>query len=82
MTLDLEVNEVEVKVLTSLASVTEITEWAFDTLACPATSCECERVFGSVKRLLSPDPNALGDDIIEALECLKAWWDNGVVQRR
>jgi hypothetical protein len=26
MTLDLEVNEVEVKVLTSLASVTEITE--------------------------------------------------------
>jgi hypothetical protein len=28
MTLDFEVNEVEVKVLTSLASVTETTAWA------------------------------------------------------
>jgi len=32
MTLDLEVNEVEVKVLTSLASVTETTGW-------PALGC-------------------------------------------
>ena len=28
-----------------------------------------------------PARNALGDDLIEALECLKAWWDNGLAQR-
>jgi hypothetical protein len=28
-----------------------------------------------------PERNALGDDLIEALECLKAWWDHGFVQR-
>jgi hypothetical protein len=58
-----------------------IRQWAFDTLACPATSCECERAFSSAKRLITPDRNALGDDLIEALECLKAWWDNGLVKR-
>jgi hypothetical protein len=58
-----------------------IRQWAFDTLACPATSYECERVFSSVKRLISPDRNALGDDLIEALECLKAWWDCELVSR-
>jgi hAT family C-terminal dimerisation region len=51
-----------------------IRQWAFDALACPATSCECERAFSGAKRLLSPNLNALGDDIIEA------WWDNRLVQ--
>jgi hypothetical protein len=23
----------------------------------------------------------IGDDLIEALECLKAWWENGLVLR-
>jgi hypothetical protein len=58
-----------------------IRQWAFDTLACPATLCECERVFSSSKRLITPDRNALGDELIEALECLKAWWANGLVKR-
>jgi hypothetical protein len=35
MTLDLEVNEVEVKGLTSLASVTEITGSSLTTASCP-----------------------------------------------
>ena len=56
-------------------------QWALDTLACPATSCEYERVFSSAKRLINPDRNALSDDVIEALECLKAWWDNKLVER-
>jgi hypothetical protein len=47
-----------------------IRQWAFDT--CPATSWECERAFRSAKRLITPDWNALGDDLIEALGCLKA----------
>jgi hypothetical protein len=40
--------------------------------ACPVTSCE---------KLITPDRNALGDGLIEALECLKAWWDNGLILR-
>jgi hypothetical protein len=58
-----------------------IRQWAIDNLACPATSCECKRAFSSAKRLITPDRNVLDDDLIEALECLKAWWDNGLVKR-
>jgi hAT family C-terminal dimerisation region len=56
--------------------------WALDIFACPATSCECERAFSSAKKLITPERNSLADDIIEALECLKAWWNNGLVKRQ
>ena len=49
--------------------------WALDIFACPAKSCECERAFSSVKKLITPERNSLGDNIIEALECLRAWWN-------
>jgi hAT family C-terminal dimerisation region len=55
-----------------------IRQWAFDTLSCPAISCEFERVFNSTNRLITPDRNALSDDLIEPL---KAWWDNRLVLR-
>jgi hAT family C-terminal dimerisation region len=55
--------------------------WALDIFACPATSCECERAFSSAKKLITPERNSLGDNIIEALECLRAWWNNGLIQR-
>ena len=32
--------------------------------------------------MVNPERNRLGDDIIEASECLKAWWDNGIVAQR
>jgi hypothetical protein len=44
-----------------------------DTLTTPATSAECERTFGSAKKLAAPERNRLGDDIIETTESLKAW---------
>ena len=47
-------------------------------LACPATSCECERAFSNAKKLITPERNSLGDNIIEALG---AWWDNGFIKR-
>ena len=50
-----------------------VRQWALDTLSCPATSCQFERGFSSAKRLINPDRNRLGDDLIEALECLKSW---------
>ena len=35
----------------------------------------------NLKKLISPERNNLGDDIIEALECLKARWGRGFVER-
>jgi hypothetical protein len=54
---------------------------AFDTLFCPETSCECERVFSFTKKLISPERNRLADDTIEALECLKAWFDKRFINK-
>jgi hAT family C-terminal dimerisation region len=56
-------------------------QWAFDTLSYPATSYECERVFSSAKKLITPERNSLTDNIIKALECLKAWFDKGFIKR-
>jgi hypothetical protein len=44
-------------------------------------SSECERVFSSAKKLLTPERNALADDVIEATECLEAWWAQGFIQQ-
>src|SRR5439155_7107399 len=47
-----------------------LSQYALDTLAIPATATECERTFSSAKRLVTPERNCLGDDVIEASECL------------
>ena len=52
---------------------------AYDYLSIPAMSSECERVFSSVGRLITPVKNAYNDDIVEAIECLKYWWDNNLI---
>jgi hypothetical protein len=56
--------------------------WAFDTLVIPAMSAECERVFSSAKKLITPERNRLHKQIIEASECLKNWWDRGLLQQQ
>jgi hypothetical protein len=45
-------------------------------------SMECERVFSSAKKLLTPARDNLQEDIIEATECLKVWWDEEIIQQR
>jgi hypothetical protein len=55
--------------------------YAFDTLAIPAMSVECEIVFSSTKKLITPERNRLAEEIIEASECLKNWWDRGLIQQ-
>ena len=40
---------------------------------------ECERVFSSAKKIITPERNALSERVIEACECLKAWWRNKVI---
>ena len=52
---------------------------ALDKLAIPAMSAECERVFSSARKIIIPKRNRLGDEIIKAGKCLKAWWDSGLI---
>ena len=66
----------------STAARPSMRQWAFDTLSCPATSCECERVFSSTKKLITLERNSLQDNTIEAVECLKAWFDKGFIKIR
>ncbi len=39
-----------------------------------------ERMF--VEKLLTPERNQLTEDIIEACECLKAWWKKELIQQQ
>ena len=47
---------------------------AFDVLSIPAMSAECERTFSSAKLLITDRRARLKEDIIEASECLRAWF--------
>ena len=42
-------------------------------------STECEGVFSGAKNTITSGRNALNDRVIEACECLKAWWRNKVI---
>lgn len=52
----------------------DLARFAFDMLAIPATSAECERVFSSAKLLIVDSRSRLLPNTIEANECLKAWF--------
>jgi len=43
-------------------------------------SAECERVFSNAKKMITAERNRPDDDIIEACECLEAWWDSGILE--
>ena len=51
------------------------------TLAIPAMSAQCESVFSSTKKLLASERSRLAPDIIKASECLKDWWDRGLIEQ-
>jgi hAT family C-terminal dimerisation region len=53
---------------------TDLARMALDALAVPAMSDECERLFSSAKILLNDHRSRLKIDIIEASECLRAWY--------
>ena len=57
----------------------QLRQWAFDVLSIPAMSAECERVFSQTRRLMTVDRNRLSTDMMEALECMKHWWDAGLL---
>jgi hAT family C-terminal dimerisation region len=45
----------------------------------PAISAKYERVFSSAKKMITQELNSLTEDIIQACEYLKSWWDTGVI---
>jgi hypothetical protein len=53
---------------------------ALDMLAIPAMSGECQRVFSSAKKMITAERNQLAEDIIQACEYFKSWWDNGIIE--
>jgi hAT family C-terminal dimerisation region len=44
---------------------------AFDLLAIPAMSAECERVFSEAKPTLGPQRNKMIEATLNAMQCLK-----------
>ena len=63
------------------ATYTTLYQYFLDILSCSVMSTECERVFSSAKKLLTPERNPLTEDIIETCECLKAWWKKELIQQ-
>ena len=57
-----------------ILSQPDLARFALDMLALPASSAECERAFSSAKLLITASRNRLHPDIIEANECLRAWF--------
>ena len=51
----------------------DLAKMAYDLHSIPAMSAECERVFSSTKLLFTDLRARMGDDVIEASECLKSW---------
>jgi len=45
-------------------------------LGIPAMSSDCERVFSQAKLMITGQHHSLKPDIIEACQCLRAWWIN------
>jgi len=48
-------------------------------LTLPAMSAEPERVFSGAKITLSDHRCRMGDDAVEAVECLKRWQRDGLI---
>jgi hypothetical protein len=56
----------------------DLAQMALDALAVPPCSDELERLFSSAKLLITPHRSRLHMDIIEANECLRAWFGRPV----
>jgi hypothetical protein len=57
----------------------DLARMALDYLTVPAMSAEPERVFSAAKLTLSDRRCRMGDDAVEALECLKSWQRDGLI---
>ena len=57
----------------------DLAKMALDYLTVPAMSAEPECVFSAAKLTLSDCRCRMGDDAVEALECLKSWQRDGLI---
>jgi hypothetical protein len=57
----------------------DLARMALEYLSIPAMSAEPERVFSGAKITISDRRCKLGDDAINALECLKSWHRDGLI---
>ena len=57
----------------------DLARMALDYLTIPAMSAEPERVFSGAKITLSDRRCRMGDDALEALECLQSWQRDGLI---
>ena len=51
----------------------KLAQMAFDLIAVPAMSAECERVFSQAKLTVSHQRNRLVETTVDAIQCLKNW---------
>jgi predicted lipoprotein with Yx(FWY)xxD motif len=58
----------------------ELTAMAFDLLAVPAMSSECERVFSSCAKMTTPDSGKLLGKTLCYHQCLKNWQRRGAIE--
>ena len=56
-----------------------LTRMAFDFLAIPAMSSECERVFSSCAKETTPESSKLSGRMLWHQECLKNWQARGAI---
>ena len=56
----------------------QLMSMTFDILSIPVMNAETEHVFSDTKFTISPNRNWLGEDIIEATECLNRWYKAGL----
>ena len=57
----------------------QLASMAFDFLAVPAMSSECERVFSSCAKMTTPESSRLSGRLLEHHECLKNWQRRGAI---
>jgi hAT family C-terminal dimerisation region len=57
----------------------DLARMALTYLTLPAMSAEPERVFSGAKITLSDRRCRMGDDVLEAVECLKSWQRDGMI---
>jgi len=58
----------------------ELTAMAFDLMAVPAISSECERVFSSCAKMTTPESRRLLGRTLWHQQCLKNWQRRGAVE--
>jgi hypothetical protein len=58
----------------------QLAQMAFDFLAIPAMSSECERVFSSCAKQTTPESSQLSGELLWHQECLKNWQNRGAIE--